>query len=99
MGKSFVEASTEIDDLVLQKDQILTKIANTVASAIADRANNNKLNGISKDVDNLLKDLSDAEKYQVMMFASIALAKHRAHGGNKAEARSASRDNLFDRFM
>ena len=78
MGKSFVEASTEIDDLVLQKDQILTKIANTVASAIADRANNNKLNGLSKDVDNLLKDLSDAEKYQAEKKAEAPAAEPEA---------------------
>ena len=98
MGKNFVEASTEIDDLVSQREQILIKIANSVASVIVDRANNNKLNGTARDVDNLLKDLSDSEKYRVMLHASISIAKHRANGGNKAENRSSSRDTLFDRF-
>jgi Holliday junction resolvase RusA-like endonuclease len=97
MGKNFVEASTEIDELVSQREQILVKIANNVASAIVDRANNNKLNGTARDVDNLLKDLSDSEKYRVMLQTSISIAKHRANGGNKAENRS-SRDTLFDRF-
>lgn len=98
MGKSFVEASTEIDDLVTKRNETLTKIGNIVALAITDRANNNKVNGLQKDVDGLLKGLSDHEKYLVMLQASVLVAKNKAAGGNKAQHQSSSRDSLFSRF-
>jgi len=102
MGKTFVEASTEIDDLISKKNEILIKIGNSVAAAIVDRANNNKINllsGLSKDVNNLLKDLSDHERYIVMLHAACTIAKSKSAGGNKASnTQSSSRENLFSRF-
>jgi len=100
MAKSFIEASTEIDDLVSKRNDLLVKISNTVASAIVGRVGDNKLNNLPNDVNNLLKDLSDAEKYQVMLHASITIAKHRAGNGSSRPEKSSSnsRSSLYDRF-
>lgn len=97
MGKSFVEASTEIDELLNKKDELLSKIGNIVALAIVDRTNSNKLNSLQKDVDNLLKDMNDHEKYLVMLYATTAIAKNNANGGNMVH-KSSSRSDLFNRF-
>ena len=96
MGKNFVEAQTEIDDLVSQKNEIMVKISNNVAAAVLDRARGGNLKGIGRDIDNLLKDLSDEEKYRVMVSATVAIAKNRA--ASSSSNSSSGRDSLFSRF-
>jgi hypothetical protein len=100
MAKNFIEAKTEIDDLIFKKKELLTKIANSAASAIVDRVNGGKTNSLTKDIDNLLEGLSDAEKYEVMKSACIAIAKHRGFNGKSSNnsSTSDSRSPLFGRF-
>lgn len=97
MGKNFMEAGTEIGDLVQQRNDILRKIANNVAAAILDRMKSGKTGSLRRDVDNLLNDLSDKEKYEVMVQVAVIMAKSGSSNkqSDKSERRS---DPLFNRF-
>ena len=97
MGKNFMEAGTEIGDLVQQRNDILRKIANNVAAAILDRMKSGKTGSLRRDVDNLLNDLSDKEKYEVMVQVAVIMAKSGSSNkqSDKSERHS---DPLFNRF-
>lgn len=103
MAKNFMEAGTEIDALINQKRDINKKIGINVAAAIISRVNSGKdTSSLARDIDNLLGNLSNDEKYQVMVLAAVEVAKvnaNRSSGGNNHNrSRSSERSSLFDRF-
>ena len=103
MAKNFVEARTEIDNIINARRDTIKKIGSIVAAAITSRVNSGKdTSTLTRDIDNILADLPDNEKYQVMVLAAVEVAKVNANrssgGNNQNRSKSSERSSLFDRF-
>lgn len=76
MGSNFVSVTTEMGDLFDSRKKILNNMGVKVAEAVESRAREDKLSeGLLKDVDNLICDLSSDEKVIVLERAILSLAR------------------------
>ena len=78
--KNFMEAGTEIDALIIKKDQCLVKISNILAEACITRVKNGKTGHLENDIDNLIKSLPETD--QVIILRKLAVTLASQIGGN-----------------
>ena len=74
MSNKFLSVSSNIEDLLEQKKEIIRKSADLVAAVMIEENNKGEtnINGIKADVQKLLKGFSEEEKVQIL---EIAMAK------------------------
>lgn len=72
MGKSFIELKATMDDINEEKEAAYKKAGKLIATNLAGPAARDPKKA-SVDIENLLKDFNDAEKYRVMKYAFLAM--------------------------
>ena len=84
MGETFMSASTQIDELVSKKRQIIERAASLLSEAILDRIRTGNLTrNTEKDIKNSLRNFSLDEQTEILTKALVLVGMN----GNKSTSR------------
>lgn len=64
----FLTAQSEADGIVLEREKLLSKMADIIVKTMIERVNRNRkrMDQNDKELSNLLKGFSEAEKFEIM---------------------------------
>jgi hypothetical protein len=100
MGTNFVEAQSMVGDLLVKRENIMKKIAETIAEACAERgAREQYSEALVNDINNILVGMSADEKVKILEYSLLYLIKIGSFSGTgKKKSNSRDRDDYGDLF-
>lgn len=97
--KDYVNAKTEVDDVIDKISQCENKIANIVADMVVTAASKGNVSSVSKNIDNLISELPSELQVNILKSAMITAIDSMSSGaGRSKNVESKSRPNTNDIF-
>ena len=105
MGEnSFVNASTQMTDLLSKEDEIIRKAAALVSNAILDRSANGRItSSMGKDIMNLIADFPMEYQNKILIAVITDISKNATFGRNGSgngnnKYKNSNSNNPFERY-
>ena len=71
MAISFIQAKSTADDIIIERESNLNKMADVIAKYMASKVSRQPSNASITEIDKLLSGFSSEEKYEIMKLAFV----------------------------